>query len=400
MTDGLLVASLGHQGEGRLEDGRFIPRVLPGERVEIAEDGTARVLVPSADRVAAPCRHYKSCGGCALQHASDAFVAEWKRSVVKTALTARRLEADFAPVDTSPPSSRRRAKFSGRRTKKGAIVGLHGRASDTIHAVPECQLMKAAILAVMPWLEKITVTIASRRGELGFTVIDTASGIDLAVEAGDSKPEDFELLAEIAREADLARLSLNGEVIVLRRPPEVLFDGVSVAPPAGSFLQATTHGETALRGMVHQVVGNARKVIDLFSGCGTFSLPLARGAEIHAVESEQDMLDALMAAWRKAEGLKKVSVERRDLFRRPVRRDELNTFGAAVIDPPRAGAEAQIAEIAASNLAVVAMVSCNPVTFARDAETLIRTGFALGEVRVVDQFRWSSHVEIAAGFTR
>jgi len=127
---------------------------------------------------------------------------------------------------------------------------------------------------------------------------------------------------------------------------------------------------------------------------------LARGAEIHAVESEQDMLDALMNAWRKAEGLKKVSVERRDLFRRPVRRDELNAFGAAVIDPPRAGAEAQIAEIAASNLAVVAMVSCNPVTFARDAETLIRSGFALGEVRIVDQFRWSSHVEIAAGFTR
>ena len=155
-----------------------------------------------------------------------------------------------------------------------------------------------------------------------------------------------------------------------------------------------------MREVVHRNVDGARRIIDLFSGCGTFSLPLARYAQVHAVESETEMLDALEAGWRRSEGLKQVTVERRDLFRRPVRVDELEKYHAVVIDPPRAGAEAQVAELAQSRVPRIAMVSCNPVTFARDAETLIKGGYQIGPIRVVDQFRWSSHVEIAAGFTR
>jgi 23S rRNA (uracil1939-C5)-methyltransferase len=147
------------------------------------------------------------------------------------------------------------------------------------------------------------------------------------------------------------------------------------------------------------ILAGARRIVDLFAGCGTFALPLAQRAQVHAVEGEAEMLAALDAGRRGAAGLYPLSTEARDLFRRPLLADELARYDGAVIDPPRAGAEAQIAEIARASLPRLAYVSCNPVTFARDAKTLIAAGYAMGAVRVVDQFRWSAHVELVAGFT-
>jgi len=151
---------------------------------------------------------------------------------------------------------------------------------------------------------------------------------------------------------------------------------------------------------VRAAVGPARRVADLFAGCGTFALPLAETAEVQAVEGDRGMLAALDAGWRGAPGLKRVTHEARDLFRRPLLPDELRAFDAAVIDPPRAGGEAQVAAIAASTLPRLAYVSCNPVTFARDVARLCSAGFHLDWVEVVDQFRWSAHVELAAALGR
>ncbi|MEL6642053.1 MAG: class I SAM-dependent RNA methyltransferase, partial [Pseudomonadota bacterium] len=178
------------------------------------------------------------------------------------------------------------------------------------------------------------------------------------------------------------------------------FGDVRVVPPPGAFLQATAHGESALRAAVTEIVGDADQVVDLFAGCGTFALPLAKTAEVHAVEGSAEMMEALDRAWRGGVGLKKVSVETRDLFRRPLEPDELRHFDAAVIDPPRAGADAQVATLAKSAISTIAMVSCNPVTFARDARTLLDAGFGLDWIQVVDQFRWSSHIEVVGAFTR
>jgi 23S rRNA (uracil1939-C5)-methyltransferase len=173
-----------------------------------------------------------------------------------------------------------------------------------------------------------------------------------------------------------------------------------VVPPPAAFLQATAHGQAALTALVRAAVPDARRIVDLFAGCGTFSLPLAEEAQVHAVEADPAMLAALDLAWRATPGLRRVTTEARDLFRRPLDAAELAGFDAAVIDPPRAGAAAQVAAIAQSALPTVAMVSCNPVTFARDAATLVAAGFRLGPVTLVDQFRWSAHVELAARLTR
>lgn len=336
-----------------------------------------------------------------MQHASDAFVAEWKTGIVLRALAAHGLEVSVAGVQTSAVQSRRRAKLSGRRTKKATLVGFHARASDTIIEVPDCKLLSPAIMATMPALNALTILAASRKGEVGLTVTESESGPDIRIDTDKDLTEDLRVqLAGVANEFGIARLVWKDEPVVTVRPPLQSFGGVRVVPPPGAFLQATKDGEIALQQAVLAIVAGANRVVDLFAGSGTFSLPISRHSEVHAVEGDKVMMTALDAAWRQGRELRKVSTETRDLFRRPLLPDELDKFDAAVIDPPRAGAEAQIAEIAASALKTVAMVSCNPVTFARDAKALIAAGFVMEPLTVVDQFRWSPHTEVVAAFKR
>ncbi|TDK44415.1 class I SAM-dependent RNA methyltransferase [Antarcticimicrobium luteum] len=408
MAEQFIINRLGHQGDGVATGPVFAPRTLPGEVVSGVRDGDRlteiRIETPSENRVKPPCRHYQGCGGCALQHASDGFVAAWKVDVMRRALSVQGIEADFRPILTSPARSRRRASFAARRTKKGALVGFHGRASDTIVEIPDCWLLAPELLAALPVAEALTVTGGSRKGVLAVTVTLSEAGLDISVSGG--KPLDGPLqlaLAQLTEREGLARLAWDGEVIALRAGPVQRFGAAAVVPPPGAFLQATREGEAALLSAVREIVGGARRVVDLFAGCGTFSLPLAERAEVRAVEGDRAMTAALDAGWRKAQGLKAVTTETRDLFRRPLLPDELvpftAPFDAAVLDPPRAGAEAQVEQLALARLPVIAYVSCNPVTFARDAARLIAAGYRLNWVQVVDQFRWSAHVELAAAFT-
>ena len=403
MTE-VTITRLGLHGDGIADGPVFAPRTLPGEVVAGVLDGQVlhdvRIVTPSDRRVSPPCRHFKSCGGCQLQHADDDFVAGWKVDVVRQALKAHGLETVFRPIETSPPKSRRRAGFAAKRTKKGAIVGFHGRASDTVVAIPECQLLDPEVLAATAVAEDLALAGASRKTPLSVMVTATRTGLDVAV--ADGKPLDAPLrqnLAAICERHGLARLSWGDEVVAMRTPPVHAFDGAEVVPPPGAFLQATDHGERALTGAVRDIMQGADRIVDLFAGCGTFTLPLAHQAEVHAVEGDTAMLKALDGGWRHAIGVKKVSTEARDLFRRPLMPDELAKVDGVVLDPPRAGAEAQIAELARSRIARVAYVSCNPVTFARDAAVLVAAGYTLDWIQVVDQFRWSAHVELAACFT-
>ncbi|SFE15194.1 23S rRNA m(5)U-1939 methyltransferase [Sulfitobacter brevis] len=396
---------LGHHGDGIAEGPVYAPLTLPGELVSGTLEGQTlrdvRIITPSAERVAPPCRHFKSCGGCLLQHASDPFVAEWKVDFVRHALTAHGLETTFRPIKTSPPQSRRRATVTARRTKKAAMVGFHGRASDVIIEIPDCKLLSPAVMAGLPIAEQLAVIGTSRKAALAVTLTACDNGLDVSVENG--KELDGPLrqeLAELCEKTGLARLTWEGETIAQRVPPVLRMGRADVTPPAGAFLQATAHGEAALLHAVREAVGDAAHIVDLFAGVGTFALPLALHASVHAVESEEPMLAALDKGWRMAKGLKPVTTETRDLFRRPMLPDELAKIDAVVLDPPRAGAEAQIAEIVRSKVAKVAYVSCNPVSFARDAAVLVAAGYVLEWIQVVDQFRWSSHVELAACLTK
>lgn len=405
----LTIERLGHHGDGIAKgpDGPiYVSQALPGEEVEGTLQGDhligARILTPSPDRKKPPCSHARTCGGCLLQHASDPFVENWKQGIVRGALSAQGLDAPFRPTLTSPPRSRRRATLAARKTKGGALLGFHARGSDLIIPVPNCQLLHPDLIATFPVLEAITRLGGSRTVELALTVTRSLAGPDISVTGG--KPLESGLQLELARLAEqhgLSRLTWNGETVALRAAPMQRFGKALVAPPPAAFLQATEQGEAALLSAVTDAIGpNARRIADLFAGCGTFALPLAEQAEVHAVEGDPAMTAALEKAWRNTEGLKKIVTETRDLFRRPLEPDEFKGIDAVVIDPPRAGAEAQFATLSRSKVPVIAAVSCNPATFARDARMLVQAGWTLDWVQVVDQFRWSSHVELAARFSR
>ncbi|MBO9407244.1 class I SAM-dependent RNA methyltransferase [Shimia sp. R9_1] len=398
------IQRLGLHGDGIADGPIFAPLTLPGETVEGELEGNRlkniRVLTPSDQRVKAPCRHFKSCGGCQLQHAADGFVADWKVDVVRQALAAQGLETDLRPIVTSPARSRRRAVISARRTKKGALVGFHARASDVIADISDCQLLHPDLMPALDIVGALSQIAGSRKGELSATVTLSDAGFDLSVKGG--KPLDGALLARMAQEVErhkLARLTWDGEVIATRLAPYQTFGKAKVVPPPGAFLQATKEGEEALLASVRSAITQGDSGVDLFAGSGTFTLPLAESYMMHGIEGEKSMVKAMDAGWRMATGLKKVTAETRDLFRNPLIAEDLR-YDFAVIDPPRAGAEAQVAELAKSQVSEIAYVSCNPVTFARDAAVLVQAGYTLEWVQTVDQFRWSSHVELASRFVR
>lgn len=401
------IERLGRRGDGVAvgDQARALaPLTLPGEVIEgeAAEGRIAapRILTASADRIKPVCGHYRACGGCSLMHASEDFTTAWKRQVVETALAAQGLDAPVAGVHVSPLRSRRRAVLSGRRTKKGALVGFHARASDVIVDLADCHVLHPRIVAALPLLRRIVAAGASRSAEMTLTVIHGPAGLDVAARGGKAlDAELFQSLAALCDQSDLARLDWDGQPIT-RRVPALPMGRAQVVPPPGAFLQATAEGEAALLAAVREITSGASMIADLFAGCGTFSLPLAQIAPVHAVEGLGAPLAALDAGWRNAQGLHRVTTEIRDLARNPLLADEIARFDAIVIDPPRAGAEAQCRQIAASGIDTVAFVACDPVNFARDARILAEGGLHLARLWVVDQFRFSPHVEIVAQFLR
>lgn len=395
---------LGHLGDGIAQTAEgtiFALGLLPGEVAEGDIQGDrlvgAKIVTPSVLRVKPPCSHAKTCGGCLMQHAADSFVAEWKEGIVRGALAGQGLAATFRPIATSPARSRRRATLTGRKTKGGALMGFHARGSDLLIPVPNCQLLHPDLIAAFPALEALVRLGGSRSTEVQLTVTRSLAGADVAVTGGKELDGQLQLdLARLAESHGIARLTWGGETVALRAMPQQRMGRALVTPPPGAFLQATAEGEAALLAAVTEAIGPARRIADLFAGCGTFALPLAERAEVLAVEGEAAMTQALDKAARQTDGLKRITTETRDLFRRPLEPDEFKGIEAVVIDPPRAGAEAQCTRLAEARVPVIAMVSCNPATFARDARLLTAAGYHLDWVQVVDQFRWSSHVELVA----
>ncbi|MGB0505540.1 MAG: class I SAM-dependent RNA methyltransferase [Pikeienuella sp.] len=378
---------------------------LPGEVVsgEIANNrlSSPSIITASPDRQKPLCQHFAACGGCALQHANDDFVAGWKRDQIAKRLSQQGVPvADIRPTITSAPFSRRRATFTARRTKKTVQVGFHRHKSDEVIPLTECHVLHPDLLAARLPIQDAAKLGASRKGAIKAQVTLTEGGLDIAVSEAKPLEERFAEAAALAETHDLARLTWNGETVVTRRLPYIRFGTANVAPPSGGFLQATEDGEAALVAAAIEAAGNAKRYIDLFAGCGTFALHFASKGEVHAAENDQAALAALDKGWRNSTGMSLVTTEVRDLFRRPVWAAELNEFQAAIIDPPRAGAEAQMAEIAKSELTRLAAISCDPATFARDAAILKAGGWTLDWVQPVDQFRWSPHIELAARFSR
>jgi len=401
----LTISGLGAQGDGIAATERgpvYVPFALPGETVNAAVEkdrGTLMALVErSPQRVEPPCRHFGVCGGCALQHLEPSAYHSWKRDRVVQALAFSGIEAQVEPLVTCAPESRRRAAFTARRTDRGMLLGYNQALSNQIVDVEECPILLPEIVGALPVLRELARIVCATADPFRLLVTATASGLDIAASGtGTLTPPARQAATRfVIATGILARLSVDGEIVVEPRKPSIMVGSATIAPPPGGFLQAVASAEEAMAAIALPHLAPAKKVADLFSGSGAFALRLARQSEVHAVEADQAALAALDRGFRFGTGLKRVTIEKRDLFRRPLTFKELNAFGGLLFDPPRAGAEDQAKQIARSDIARVAAVSCNPATLARDLKILVDGGYRLVRVVPVDQFLWSPHVEAVA----
>jgi 23S rRNA (uracil1939-C5)-methyltransferase len=401
----------------------YVPFTLPGELVTASplrargEGWLARCVSvdqPSSARIDPPCEYFGRCGGCALQHWRDQDYAEWKRCLLVSALR----RAGFTTPEPvaligGAPGERRRLDFAVRRDRGHIVLGLHMANSGIVVDLTHCIVLHPVLMALMPPLRGVLQRLRAIRREASVVINLLDNGPDVLLRTDAALPlDDRTALIEFARSSNVPRVSWTTgnagaePVCVFRQPAKTMF-GVEVRPPAGAFLQPTTTGERAIVEAVlgglpaEMATGTARtRIAELFAGCGTLTFALAEKARVVAWEGDAPSAAALNEAANRAGLAGRVEVLRRDLARQPLSAKELAGFAVIVLDPPHAGAAAQIAQVAASGAATVIYVSCNPSSLARDARTLQAAGYALAKATAIDQFLWSARLESVCVFRR
>ena len=411
MTEHLTITGLGHRGDGVADtnDGPlYVPYTLPGETVTVERVAghpdrrhLVHVDVPSPARVEAVCKHFGQCGGCALQHWQLSDYHVWKRGLVTAALAQVGLDAPVEDLIDAHGQGRRRAVLHARRGDRDLLeVGFTAPRAHHIVAIDECPILAPGLAGAIPAAWAMAEILKPMRKPLDLQFTATDAGLDVDVRgSGPLSPRDSAALARVAAARSLARLTRHGEMVAQAAQPTVTIGRATVPLPPGAFLQATAQGEETLAGLVREHVGKAKRVADLFCGIGPFALRLAEQARVTAADIDEAAVAALKRA-AGSPGLKPVTASARDLFRRPFVAAELKDVEAIVFDPPRQGAERQAREIAGSAVPLAVAVSCDPLTFARDARLLVDGGYKLVTVTPVDQFRYSYHVELVAKFVR
>ncbi len=394
----------------------YVFDALPGERLSLrplAKEGEGirakrlTLEAPSPDRVEAPCPLFGDCGGCDLQQLSPVAYRSWKRALLVTALVRRGFadaESLVRPLLEIEAGGRRRATWSLRRDASAVRLGFRGRSSHRIVDQDRCLQLLPALQALAPALRSLFAELAKpgQEGQAQASVTD--SGIDLLLSLPfEPDLKQREQLAGFAETQDLARLSL-GELDLLsqRRKPTVTFAGILMAPPPGAFLQPSAEGEAALQAAVLEALPKEPGLLaDFYAGCGTFTLPmLKRGHKVLAAEGHAPALQALESAARRTTLATALTCEVRDLERQPISAERLAELDALVFDPPRSGAASLCQNLAEGGPPLLVAVSCNPQTFARDAQTLASGGYRLHQALPIDQFPWSHHLELVAVFRR
>lgn len=398
MSEDATIVRVAARGDGVTADGRHAPLAAPGDTLRA--DGT---LHPGPRHQTPPCRHFPECGGCQLQHLDDRAYAEFLTARIAGALMQQGVEAEIRAPMLSPPRTRRRAALHAERRGRQVHLGFTEQSSHRLIDLQQCEILDPRLFALLQPLRGLLASHLPANRRVNVHLALTDQGADVLVDGlvTDSLSA-IEAITAFAQRHGLARLSVDDGLGPEPRwepePVTVSFGGIPVAFPPASFLQATPEGESALVAAVREAIGGAKAVADLFAGLGTFALAMDSGVKVYAGEGAREAILSLKAAAGRVQ--RPVFAEHRDLFRRPLVPKELDLFDAVILDPPRAGAKEQAEQIAASKAPVIAYVSCNPNTFARDAKTLIEGGYRLDWVLPVGQFRWSTHAELAARFSR
>lgn len=414
MTERLRITRVGRRGDGVADTPEgpiYVPYTLPGETVAVEpwpghpdRRNLARVETASPQRVEPICPHFGICGGCATQHWPAAGYRDWKRGLVIDAMMQAGIRADdrLGELIDAHGAGRRRAVFHARRGTHDVLeVGFAALHAHHVVAIDHCPVLAPGMDDAVPVAWGIAEALEPVDKPLDIQVTATESGLDVDVRgSGPLDAAATAALAALAERRRLARLTRHGELVAQRAPPTLSVGRARVTPPPGTFMQPTTEGEATLARLALAHCLGAKRVADLFAGWGPFALRLAETARVTAIDGDAAAITALSQAAAATPGLKPVTAEARDLFRRPLAAAEFTHFDAALLDPPRQGAEAQARMLAGSRIPLIIMISCNPTTFARDTKILLAAGYRLVEATPVDQFRYTQHVEIVARLER
>ncbi|MGH1405100.1 MAG: class I SAM-dependent RNA methyltransferase [Rhodomicrobiaceae bacterium] len=432
----ITIKALGPRGDGYYESDKetnskkdefrtnriYVDRSVPGDKLEVKtrrnkEGGIqgeiVKIIEPSKDRVKAPCPSYNVCGGCTLQHVSEAFYKTWKQELIIEALKRQSLE----PKEVLEPiyigeGSRRRVTFSAFKQRDKVILGYKKRRSKMINDIENCLIADPELMKLQPILKKHLADClqAGRVVDVLIQKINGVFDVVLTGEVGKKGNPDLSVMqmaADLIQDTKIARLSWREkfhdecDVIVEKEPIKIQFGKLEIKLPPASFLQPTEAGEAELIKAVVNLLPKEGRCADLFCGCGTFTGPMLKNLKkgaVDAFETIQSAVDALNKE-AKFKGLPLNAIER-DLFKLPLNLDELNKYEALVFDPPRAGAKKQVALLANSTIKTIIAVSCNPITFARDARVLTEGGYEFESIQLIDQFTQSHHVEMVGAFRK
>ncbi len=404
-----------------LRDGTpvYVAGTLPGEIVRVRPtakrgEGWAAeidtIATPSAERIAAPCPHFGACGGCAVQHWQPDAYGAWKSALLEAALRRAGYAPELAPLVTTPPHSRRRIDLAMRRHAGAVLLGLHAPRGGEVVDLQDCTVLHPDLLALLPPLRALLRGLAAfkREGSAVFNLLDSGADLLLRTDAAPNAT-DRTRLAAFAAQHGMPRITIEQtgqlpETAAMLRPALTRMGGINVVPPPGAFLQASAPAEAAivdavLAGLPDKISTRAR-VAELYAGSGTLSFALSAHVRVTAYEGDARAHAALQAAANAAQITGRMEPVLRDLTRQPLSPKELSPFAAVVLDPPYAGAAAQMAPLAASGVARIIYVSCNPAALARDATVLKGAGYKLVSAVPIDQFLWSARLEAVVVFSR
>jgi 23S rRNA (uracil1939-C5)-methyltransferase len=409
----LAIDDLGSQGDGIAHlNGKtlFVPGALAGEHVTASVDGDRcqlrKIVASSPDRVAPPCPHFPTCGGCKMQHLHLTAYSAWKEQCLRALLAHEGIaNAPILPIQTSLPGTRRRARLAASHAHKNILLGFNQGRSHHIVNLEACAVLQPELVekiqALRPFLNS---WLAATRAVGDIQITALADGIDVVLIGGGPLTLDVRQdFATLAHHLNVGQLSWRQwdrsplEPVVHRIPLTIRLGETAVSFPPGSFLQATPSGEKALIDFATATIGACGKVLDLFCGLGGFGLSLPRAASVTFADLDGP---AIMSLGRAVHHQTRYQVQQRDLIREPFTSAECKDYDAVLYDPPRGGAKAQTEQLAASKVPQIVAISCDPVSFVRDAKILMQNGYQLMSIQPVDQFLWSTHLEIAAHFTR
>lgn len=415
----LTITTIGDKGDGiaTFEDKKvFVSNVLPHEVVEVElspnynntlRGEVTKIVTSSPNRKDPACSHYSVCGGCSLQHMNIETYQTWKFDKVKSQLSAK----GIIPTTWNEPifigqNTRRRATFSLSKNGKKLKIGYNQKRSKNVFDLQECLLLDPDIIKAKEYLAVALCPIIPEKEKIGLFIQKISNGLDVVITGNlthknDLDLEALEIIADIVQQTNIIRFSWQiknretPQVIIEQACPYIQFGSLNVPVPPLAFLQPSMQGQNALTNVIKsylpKFIANA---VDLFCGCGTFtSILLDQTKNVDAYENDQHAINAL-----KKSGHQQSFI--RNLFKDPLMPSELNKYDIAIIDPPRAGARSQIYELAKSDVSTIISVSCNPSSFANDAQTLVDHGYKLQNLTMIDQFLWSDHVELVGLFIK